>query len=127
MLGQTDDPKTTYYFLSTSKGDVGDTTGWVPGSDGANQLHLAAVGQMLAFTRQALKTPPRDQKWRTRAVAELKRWEVVYKDILHESPPSEYWISICTYIEGLEYLLPYNSLHLDINATVVRDKLQDLI
>ncbi|KAJ9641102.1 hypothetical protein H2199_005770 [Coniosporium tulheliwenetii] len=54
-----DDPRTVYYFLSVPKGDVGKKTGWAPDSDGGNRLHLTAVEQMLAFTLQALKTPPR--------------------------------------------------------------------
>ncbi|KNG46173.1 hypothetical protein TW65_07084 [Stemphylium lycopersici] len=54
-----DDPRTVHYFLSVPKGDVGETTGWTAGSEGGNRLHLTAVGQMLAFTLEALKTPPR--------------------------------------------------------------------
>ena len=49
-----DDPRTVHYFLSVPKGDVGGATGWAPDSDGPNRLHLTAVGQMLAFTLQAL-------------------------------------------------------------------------
>jgi len=91
-----DDPSTVYYFLSVPKGDVGATTGWAPDSAGANRLHLTAVGQMLAFTLQALKTPPRGQKWRLDAAAQLKSWEVVYDDLLDiirpgiPTPSSEY-------------------------------------
>ena len=88
-------PKTVYYFLSVPKGDVGETTRWAPDLDGGNRLHLTAVGQMLAFTLQALKTPPRNQNWRTNAVAQLKSWEVIYDDLLdtipvHDAPLSEY-------------------------------------
>ena len=88
-------PKTVYYFLSVPKGDVGETTGWVPDSDGANRLHLTAVGQMLAFTLQALKTPPRNQNWRNREVGRLKKWKVIYDDLLikvrkYGEPSSEY-------------------------------------
>ncbi|KAF2193045.1 hypothetical protein K469DRAFT_551681 [Zopfia rhizophila CBS 207.26] len=54
-----DDPRTVHYFPSVPKGDVGPTTGYAPNSDGANRLHLTAVGQVLAFTLQAPKTPPR--------------------------------------------------------------------
>ena len=57
-------PTTVYYFLSVAKGDVGDTTGWARHSDSPNRLHLTAVGQMLAFTLQAVRSPPRSQKWR---------------------------------------------------------------
>jgi hypothetical protein len=81
-----DDPKTVYYFLSVPKGDAGETTGWAPDPDGGNRLHLTAVGQVLAFTRRALKTPPRGQTWRTRTIAQLKSWEVVYDDLLDTVP-----------------------------------------
>jgi len=90
-----DDPRTVYYFLSVPKGDVGPTTGWMPDSDNPNRLHATAVGQMLAFTLQALETPPRDQKWRNDAAAQLNSWEVVYEDLLEaipagNTPSSEY-------------------------------------
>jgi hypothetical protein len=49
-----DDPTIVYYFLSVPKGDVGPTTGWTLDSGGPNRLHLTAVGQLLAFTLQAL-------------------------------------------------------------------------
>ncbi|KAG9193942.1 hypothetical protein G6011_03977 [Alternaria panax] len=81
-----DDPRTVHYFLSVPKGDVGETTGWTAGSEGANRLHLTAVGQMLAFTLQALKTPPRSQRWRTKAAAQLHNWEVVYDELLDAIP-----------------------------------------
>ncbi|KAF2194998.1 hypothetical protein K469DRAFT_648552 [Zopfia rhizophila CBS 207.26] len=84
-----DDPRTVHYFLSVPKGDVGATTGWSPDSDSANRLHLTAVGQMLAFTLQALKTPPRGQKWRAEAAAQLNSWEVVYDDLLDTIPPED--------------------------------------
>ncbi|KAF2806116.1 uncharacterized protein BDZ99DRAFT_539609 [Mytilinidion resinicola] len=90
-----DDPRTAYYFLSVPKGDVGETTGWALDSEGANRLHLTAVGQMLAFTLQALKTPPRSHKWRAEAAVMLNSWEVVYDDLLEtiptqDAPSSEY-------------------------------------
>jgi len=81
-----DDPRTVYYFLSVPQGDVGGTTGWASDSDGENRLHLTAVGQVLAFTLQALKTPPRDQNWRTNAAAQLEKWQVVYDDLLDTIP-----------------------------------------
>ncbi|KAF1364326.1 hypothetical protein EJ07DRAFT_100012 [Lizonia empirigonia] len=87
-----DDPRTVHYFLSVPKGDVGEATGWAPDLDGANRLHLTAVGQMLAFTLQALKTPPRSHHWRVKAASQLNSWEVVYEDLLDaipvEDPPS---------------------------------------
>ena len=89
------DPTTVYYFLSVPKGDVGVTTGWSPELNSANRLHLTAVGQMLAFTLQALKTPPRCQQWRNNAIAQLNSWEVVYQELKDsfekkEEPSSEY-------------------------------------
>jgi hypothetical protein len=81
-----DDPTTVNYFLSVPKGDVGETTGWTAGSESGNRLHLTAVGQMLAFTLQALKTPPRSQRWRTEAAAQLRSWEVVYDELLDAIP-----------------------------------------
>ncbi|RYN64987.1 hypothetical protein AA0119_g11514 [Alternaria tenuissima] len=89
------DPTTVYYFLSVPKGDVGDTTGWAPDADGPNRLHLTAVGQMLAFTLQALRTPLRSHRWRKETSARLKSWEVLYSVLLddipsHETPSSEY-------------------------------------
>ena len=90
-----DDPTIVYYFLSVPKGDVGETTGWIPDSDHPNRLHLTAVGQVLAFTLRALRTQPRGQSWRRRAEEQLETWQVVYEDILHtipedDAPSSEY-------------------------------------
>ncbi|KAF1970566.1 hypothetical protein BU23DRAFT_582080 [Bimuria novae-zelandiae CBS 107.79] len=90
-----DDPRTVHYFLSVPKGDVGGATGWAPDSDGPNRLHLTAVGQMLAFTLQALKTPPRSHQWRVEAASQLNSWEIVYEDLLdaipeEDAPSSEY-------------------------------------
>ncbi|KAF2626984.1 hypothetical protein BU25DRAFT_440232 [Macroventuria anomochaeta] len=81
------DPTTVYYFLSVPKGDVGNITGWMPDADGPNRLHLTALGQMLAFTLQALKTPPRSQKWREETCARLKSWEFVYRALSTEYRP----------------------------------------
>ncbi|KAF2690363.1 hypothetical protein K458DRAFT_427117 [Lentithecium fluviatile CBS 122367] len=84
-----DDPRTAYYFLSVPKGDVGGATGWAPDSDGPNRLHLTAVGQMLAFTLQALKTPRRSHQWRLEAASQLNSWEVVYEDLLDAIPEED--------------------------------------
>ncbi|KAI4128198.1 MAG: hypothetical protein LQ347_004278 [Umbilicaria vellea] len=90
-----DNPGTVYYFLSVPKGDVGETTGMASDANGQNRLHLTAVGQVLAFTLQALKRPPRSQGWQANAVAQLKTWEVVYDELLNkistdDIPSSEY-------------------------------------
>jgi hypothetical protein len=81
-----DDPRKVHYFLSVPKGDVEETTGWTPGSEGVNRLHLTAVGQMLAFTLQALKIPHRRQRWRAEAASQLHSWEVVYDELLEAIP-----------------------------------------
>ncbi|KAF3029606.1 hypothetical protein E8E12_000161 [Didymella heteroderae] len=83
------DPTTVYYFLSVAKGNVGDATGWAQDSDGPNRLHLTAVGQMLAFTLQAMKNPPRNQKWRDDAFARLGSWEITFDELLDEIPSEE--------------------------------------
>ncbi|KAF2468306.1 uncharacterized protein BDR25DRAFT_316107 [Lindgomyces ingoldianus] len=83
------DPRTVYYFLFVLKGDVGTTTRWTLDPDIANRLHLTAVGQMLAFNLQALKTPPRGQQWRAQAANQLSSWEVVYEDLLNTIPPED--------------------------------------
>jgi len=56
-----DEAGTLLYYLSVPGGDVGDSTGWDPHSNGPNRLHLTAVGQSLAFTLQALKFRPHNQ------------------------------------------------------------------
>ncbi|OAX82184.1 hypothetical protein ACJ72_03469 [Emergomyces africanus] len=76
------DPTTVYCYLSAPNDDVGETTGWISGSDYDNRLHLTAIGQVLAFTLRALRTAPHDQNWRNRAEAMLKRWEIPHDDIL---------------------------------------------
>lgn len=44
---------------------------------------------MLAFTLQAMKSPPRSQKWRDDAFAQLKSWEVLFDELLDEIPSDE--------------------------------------
>ncbi|KAI9777555.1 MAG: hypothetical protein M1816_004698 [Peltula sp. TS41687] len=78
-----------------SSSDVGATTGWTPNLDARNRLHMTAVGQVLAFTLQALKSTPRDQRWRDDAATQLKIWQVVYEDPVpnvaaDDEPSSEY-------------------------------------
>jgi hypothetical protein len=90
-----DDPSTVYYSLSIPKRDVGPTTGWSENGDQPNRLHLTAVGQAVAFTLRALQTPPRDANWKTKALRQLKTWNVVVKDVEEaiaddEVPSSEY-------------------------------------
>ncbi|KAF2644398.1 hypothetical protein P280DRAFT_467026 [Massarina eburnea CBS 473.64] len=115
-----DDPRTVYYFLSVPKGDVGPTTGWAPNSDATNRLHLTAVGQMLAFTLEALKTPPRGQKWRTDAAAQLNSWEVVYNDLLDTIRPGNTPSPECP--ASSEYQPPQDNRYLRMSPVQLRRK-----
>lgn len=56
------------------------------------------MAQVLAFTLQALQSPPRSHEWRAKAESRLQTWEYVYSEILDDAPellatPSEYWPS----------------------------------
>ncbi|KAJ8610801.1 hypothetical protein MRB53_038352 [Persea americana] len=95
-----ENPDTVHYFLSVPQADVGDSTGWSDdaASSTANRLHLTAVAQVLAFTLQALQSPPRSHGWRADAENSLSTWEYVYAEVLDAAPaleatPSEYWPS----------------------------------
>ncbi|QKX56736.1 uncharacterized protein TRUGW13939_03842 [Talaromyces rugulosus] len=79
-----DDPSTVLYYLSVPKEDVGDTTGWTGNVNDDNRLHLTSLGQVLAFTLRALRTPPRPLNWRYWAMAQLETWEMVYDLVLDE-------------------------------------------
>ena len=92
-----EDPTTVRYFLSAPQADVGDSTGWSDDATSSmnNRLHLTAVAQVLAFTLQALQSPPRSHEWRANAENKLMTWEYVYSEILDAAPsleatPSEY-------------------------------------
>ncbi|KAH8586479.1 hypothetical protein B0O99DRAFT_695423 [Bisporella sp. PMI_857] len=90
-----DDPSTVYYALSVPKGDVGLSTGWDKDSEHPNRLHLTAVGQAVAFTLRALRTPPRGAQWTKNALGQLKTWAIIVKDAeeaiaMDEVPSSEY-------------------------------------
>lgn len=78
------DPSTIYYYLSVPEEDVGRTTGWAGDLNSDNQLHLTAVGQLLAFTLRALRVPVRDIAWTTWAASKLQTWEMIYDDLLEE-------------------------------------------
>ena len=81
-----ENPATVYYFLSIPKDDVGSNTGLASNVNGENRLHLTAVGQVLAFTLQALKSRPRNQAWQLAASDQLKTWRLVYDELLEELP-----------------------------------------
>ncbi|KAF2416655.1 hypothetical protein EJ08DRAFT_98933 [Tothia fuscella] len=109
-----ENPSTVYYYLSVPKGDVGQSTGWSSDLDTDNRLHLTAVGQMLAFTLQATKTPPRSQGWRSEAMKQLKTWKVVYDDLLETIPVRDTISS--------EYLPPKHTDFLRISPIRLRSK-----
>ncbi|KAF2241858.1 hypothetical protein BU26DRAFT_524985 [Trematosphaeria pertusa] len=95
FLRAPEDPRTVYYFLSVPKNDVGESTGWDLEGDSDNRLHLTAVGQMLAFTLQALQTTPRSHSWRSDALSNLPKWNVIYNEVLEAIPVDE--------VDGSEY------------------------
>ncbi|PWY66435.1 hypothetical protein BO70DRAFT_172968 [Aspergillus heteromorphus CBS 117.55] len=84
------DPTVLQYYLCVPNEDV-------RASD-KSRIHRTAVGQMLAFTLQALaaKAPP--QEWHDTADEQLSTWKVEYLDVLRhipetirkEPPPSNY-------------------------------------
>ena len=71
-----DDPTIVQYFLCIPNQDVQP--------DDELRLHRTAIGQVLAFTLQALaaETPP--QAWHDVAHDKLTTWEVEYLDVLKE-------------------------------------------
>jgi hypothetical protein len=72
------DPTIVQYFLCIPNQDVQP--------DDELRLHRTAIGQVLAFTLQALaaETPP--QEWHDMANDKLTTWEVEYLDVLKEIP-----------------------------------------
>ncbi|BCR99884.1 uncharacterized protein AKAW2_50226S [Aspergillus luchuensis] len=50
------------------------------------RLHRTAIGQVLAFTLQALSVEPPTQKWHDVAHDQLTTWKVEYLDVLREIP-----------------------------------------
>jgi hypothetical protein len=65
-------PSTIYYYLSVPEEDIGRTTRWASNLNSDNQLHLTAVGQLLAFTLCALRVPVQDIAWITWAASKLQ-------------------------------------------------------
>ena len=84
FLRVSEDPTTVEYFLSLPREDVGLETGFKDDNTADNRLHLTAVGQMFAFTLRAMKAKPRSQAWRTRAISQLKVWNITYNDLLRK-------------------------------------------
>lgn len=75
-----DDPTRVYYHLCVPNQDV------LP--DEECRLHRTAVGQVLAFTLNALATGPPPQEWHDTAQEQLSTWNVEYFDVLKDIPPS---------------------------------------
>ncbi|KAJ5110891.1 hypothetical protein N7532_001426 [Penicillium argentinense] len=73
-----DDPTIVQYFLSIPNQDVQADDKW--------RLHRTAIGQVLAFTLQALVAEGPSQEWHDMAHNNLSTWEVEYLDVLREIP-----------------------------------------
>ncbi|KAJ5238281.1 hypothetical protein N7468_002900 [Penicillium chermesinum] len=73
-----DDPTIVQYFLCIPNQDV------QPGDE--LRLHRTAIGQVLAFTLQALAAGVPPQEWHDVAHDTLRTWEVEYLDVLKEIP-----------------------------------------
>ncbi|KAJ6117952.1 hypothetical protein N7523_005703 [Penicillium sp. IBT 18751x] len=73
-----DDPTIIQYFLCIPNQDVQ--------ADDELRLHRTAIGQVLAFTLQALAAEPLPQEWHDTAHNKLTTWEVEYLDVLKEIP-----------------------------------------
>ncbi|KAL4888051.1 hypothetical protein BDV59DRAFT_189431 [Aspergillus ambiguus] len=84
------DPTILQYYLCVPNHDVQ--------TDDGDRLHRSAVGQMLAFTLQALAAEAPSQEWHDTAQEQLLTWKVEYLDVLRhipetirkEPPPSNY-------------------------------------
>jgi hypothetical protein len=72
------DPTVLQYHLCIPNQDV------QPGDEG--RLHRTAVGQMLAFTLQALAAEAPSQEWHDTAHRKLSTWKVEYLDVLRHIP-----------------------------------------
>lgn len=74
------DPTLVYYYLCVPNEDVQE--------DDEYRLHRTAVGQVLAFTLNALAADLPPQEWHDTAREKLTTWKVEYLDVLKEIPPS---------------------------------------
>ena len=73
-----EDPTVVQYFLCIPNQDVQTDDEW--------RLHRTAIGQVLAFTLQALAAEAPTQEWHDAAHDKLTTWEVEYLDVLREIP-----------------------------------------
>ncbi|KAI2883675.1 hypothetical protein CBS63078_11354 [Aspergillus niger] len=77
-----DDPTIIQYFLCIPNQDVQPDVQ----ADDEVRLHRTAIGQVLAFTLQALAVEPPTQQWHDVAHNQLTTWKVEYLDVLREIP-----------------------------------------
>ncbi|EYE94545.1 uncharacterized protein EURHEDRAFT_378011 [Aspergillus ruber CBS 135680] len=101
-----EDPTIVQYYLCFPNQDVqaGDES----------CLHQTAVGQMLAFTLQALAAEAPSQEWYNTAHEQLSTWKVEYLDVLRdipetirkEPPPSNYRPSYWKLNSKTQYTFP---------------------
>ena len=90
-----EDPTVVLYHLCIPNKDVQ--------ADDEHRLHRTAVGQVLAFTLQALAAETPSQEWFDSAHEKLSTWKVEYLDVLRDipetirkdPPPSVYRPSSC--------------------------------
>ena len=73
-----EDPTVVKYFMCVPNEDVLVNDEW--------RLHRTAIGQVLAFTLQALAAKAPSHKWHDAAHEKLLTWEVEYLDILKSIP-----------------------------------------
>ena len=73
-----EDPTVVLYHLCIPNKDVQ--------ADDEHRLHRTAVGQVLAFTLQALAAETPSQEWFDSAHEKLSTWEVEYLDVLRDIP-----------------------------------------
>ncbi|KAJ5111766.1 hypothetical protein NUU61_001396 [Penicillium alfredii] len=73
-----DDPTIVQYYLCIPNQDMQ--------ADDEFRLHRTAIGQVLAFTLQALTADAPSQEWHDAAHDKLIAWEVEYLDVLREIP-----------------------------------------
>lgn len=75
-----EDPTLVYYYLCVPNQDVK--------ADDEYRLHQTAVGQVLAFTLNALAAKLPSQEWHDAVQERLSTWKVEYLDVLWDIPPS---------------------------------------
>ncbi|KIW85223.1 hypothetical protein Z517_00613 [Fonsecaea pedrosoi CBS 271.37] len=86
------------YALAVPHGDVGPSTGWHEQLDQDNRLHLTAVGQLLAFTVNAVQSPRRSLRWQRDAERQLQTWQLEPEELGEDMPEID--------VPGSEYRPP---------------------